>query len=198
MTTRRLALLRHGRTAWNRAGRIQGSTDEPLDAEGRAEVAEYALPHPWNAAHLWSSPLSRAAETARIVSGRDPEITPDLREMDWGSWEGQRGLDLSATPQSGFRHIEDWGWDYRPPNGETPAEVRDRLLPWLGSIAGDNLAVCHIGVMRVLLALATGWAFNGPAPFRVKRNRLFVIEDSGTGWHMAGEELIRLIRRDTE
>lgn len=198
MTTRRLALLRHGRTAWNRAGRIQGSTDEPLDAEGRAEVAEYALPDPWNAAHLWSSPLSRAAETARIVSGRDPEITPDLREMDWGNWEGQRGLDLSATPQSGFRHIEDWGWDYRPPNGETPAEVRDRLLPWLGSIAGDNIAVCHIGVMRVLLALATGWAFNGPAPFRVKRNRLFVIEDTGAGWHMAVGEPIRLIRRNTE
>ena len=36
--------------------------------------------------------------------------------------------------------------------------------------------MCHIGVMRVLLAEATGWAFNGPAPFAIKRNRLYVLE----------------------
>lgn len=193
--TRRLALLRHGRTAWNRAGRIQGSTDEPLDAEGREEVASYALPAPWEHARLWSSPLSRASETARIVAGKAPEITAGLREMDWGAWEGQRGIDLSADPESGFRHIEDWGWHYHAPNGESPADLRDRLLPWLDTLEGDNVAVCHIGVMRVLLALATGWQFSGPAPFRVKRNRLFVLERDAGRWRMACEDPVRLIRR---
>lgn len=193
--TCRLALLRHGRTAWNRAGRIQGSTDEPLDPEGRDEVAEFALPAPWDRARLWSSPLSRAAETARIVAGREPEFTSGLREMDWGDWEGQRGIDLSADTESGFRHIEDWGWHYHAPNGESPAQLHDRLRPWLDSLEGDNIAVCHIGVMRVLLALATGWQFSGPAPFRVKRNRLFVIEQDGGRWRMASADPVRLIRR---
>ncbi len=193
---RRLALLRHGRTAWNRQGRIQGSTDEPLDAEGRTEVSQFSLPGPWDAARLWSSPLGRARETARIVAGREPEITPDLREMDWGRWEGQRGVDLAADPQSGFRHIEDWGWTYRPPGGESPADLRDRLLPWVDTLTGDNLAVCHIGVMRVLLALATAWNFDGPAPFRVKRNRLFVLMDDGNGLKLQSDEPVRLVRRE--
>ncbi|MEY8837705.1 histidine phosphatase family protein, partial [Cribrihabitans sp. XS_ASV171] len=60
----RLALLRHGHTEWNRAGRIQGRSDIPLDAEARAGLAGLALPDPWNRGELWSSPLARAVETA--------------------------------------------------------------------------------------------------------------------------------------
>ena len=65
----RLALLRHGHTHWNRAGRIQGRSDIPLDDDARAELTGYELPAPWNKAALWSSPLQRASETARLVAG---------------------------------------------------------------------------------------------------------------------------------
>ncbi|MEY8840866.1 histidine phosphatase family protein, partial [Cribrihabitans sp. XS_ASV171] len=78
-----------------------------------------------------------------------------------------------------YRHIEDWSWDFRPPGGETPREVWERLRPWLEGLRGDTVAVCHIGIMRVILARAFGWAFEGPAPFKVKRNRLFVVELEG-------------------
>ena len=175
----RLALLRHGHTDWNRAGRIQGRSDIPLDNTARAELAGYALPAPWDTADLWSSPLHRAAETAQIVAGRTPQTAPELTEMNWGDWEGLRGLDLEADPTSGFRHIEDWGWDYRAPQGESPAELLTRLLPWVAQLTGDTVAVCHIGIMRVLLARAHGWDFNGPAPFRIKRNRLFILQIDG-------------------
>lgn len=175
----RLALLRHGHTSWNREGRLQGCTDIPLDDEARAALARLRLPEPWDGAALVSSPLERAVETATLVGGRAPRIAPALTEMYWGDWEGLKGADLAADPQSGFRHIEDWGWDYRPPGGESPGELRDRLRPWLLALAEDTVAVTHIGVMRIILALAHGWDFAGPPPFRIGRNRLFVVTLEG-------------------
>ena len=178
----RLALLRHGHTEWNRQGRIQGRTDIPLDDDARKQLADMALPPPWDSADLVASPLRRAVDTARLVGKRAPRIEPALIEMNWGDWEGQQRLVLDAQPDSGYRPIETWGWNYSPPCGESPAALRDRLLPWAESLDGDTLAICHIGVMRVLLAHATGWNFDGPAPFRVKRNRLYLIDISADGW----------------
>lgn len=188
----RLALLRHGHTDWNRQGRIQGASDIPLDDEARAGLAALRLPGDWAKAQLWSSPLKRAAETAELVARRAPRLAPELIEMNWGDWEGQRGLDLLATPGSGFRHIEDWGWDYHAPGGETPRDLWTRLKPWLARLDRDALAVCHIGVMRVLLACAHGWDFAGPAPFKIKRNRLYVLRLEGETLTPEGEP-IRLI-----
>lgn len=192
----RLALLRHGHTAWNRAGRIQGRSDIPLDDQAREELRGYTLPAPWDQAELWSSPLMRAAETAELAAGRPPRTAQELIEMNWGDWEGLHGLDLKADPNSGFRDIEDWGWHYRPPGGESPAEVWTRITPWLHCLTRDAVAVCHIGIMRMILARAYGWDFDGPAPFRIKRNRLFVVEMEGaslTPW----AEPVRLIQEGT-
>lgn len=176
----RLALLRHGHTEWNRAGRIQGRSDIMLDPEARSDLSQLRLPAPWDDAMLWSSPLERALDTAELVSGgQRPKAAPELIEMNWGDFEGQRGEDLIATPGSGYKHIEDWGWDFRPPNGESPREIAERLTPWLAGLEGDNLAVCHIGIMRVILALAHDWDFDDPAPFKIKRNRLFIVEIRG-------------------
>ncbi len=190
----KLALIRHGHTVWNRMGQIQGRTDIPLDAEAIAGLTNLALPVEWQNADLVSSPLQRAAQTAELIARRKPQTIAALTEMDWGDWEGKKGIDLKADPTSGFRDIEDWGWDYRPQNGESPAEVRTRLQGWLDTLQQDTVAVCHIGIMRVLLAMATGWGFQGPAPFRVKRNRLFVIDINSDGLFLNGDP-IRLIER---
>lgn len=171
----RLALLRHGHTAWNRAGRIQGRSDIPLDEDAKAGLAALTLPAGFETDEIWSSPLLRAVETGRLVTGREPTVSTALTEMNWGDWEGLRGEDLLETPNSGFRHIEDWGWDYHAPRGESPADVWARLQPWVVGRNTNTVAICHIGIMRVLLARATGWQFSGPAPFRIKRNRLYVL-----------------------
>ena len=172
-----LALMRHGRTAWNRSHRLQGRADPPLDAEGRAEFAGLRPPPPWRDARIVSSPLVRALETAEIIAGGRP-ITQDARlmEMDFGAWEGLYSQSLADDPGSGFKPIEDWGWQFRPPGGESVAELRERVAPFLREAAAAGapvLAVCHIGVMRVILAVAHGWDFDGPPPFRVKRRRLY-------------------------
>lgn len=174
-----LALLRHGHTAWNRVGRLQGRSDIPLDDTAMTDLSALALPAKWQEADLVASPLRRAVDTAALVAGRPPTVVPALIEMNWGDWEGQHGATLAADETSGFRHIENWGWDYCPPGGEPPRALRERLQPWLANLQKDTVAICHIGTMRVLLAMATGWDFDGPAPFRIKRNRLFVLSIDG-------------------
>ena len=185
----RLALLRHGRTQWNNEGRLQGRTDIPLEDASRAHLANLALPDQWRHADLLSSPLCRAIDTAQALTGRTPAIEPALLEMNWGDWEGQRGAELRADPVSGYRDLENWGWDFCPPGGETPADVRDRVLPWALALQADTLAITHIGIMRVLLACATGWNFDGPPPVPIKRDRLYILECTLAGLSFNGPPL---------
>ncbi|WP_298860798.1 histidine phosphatase family protein [uncultured Sulfitobacter sp.] len=185
----RLALLRHGHTTWNREGRVQGRSDIPLDAYAVQELGALRLPTPWDSADLWSSPLERAAHTARLVGGHAPKTDAALMEMNWGDWEGRKAAELRSDPSCDHRDIETWGWHYTPPNGESPAALHARLLPWVAQRKTNTVAVCHIGVMRVLMAHATGWNFDGLAPFAVKRNRLFVIEIRGNDWTLLPDSI---------
>lgn len=121
---------------------------------------------------------------------------PELIEMDWGRWEGQRGIDLLEDGNSGYRHVEEWGWEFQPPGGETPRCVWERVEPWLGSVKGPAVVVSHIGIMRVLLARATSWNFDGPAPFRVKRDRLYRIDVHDDGTLSYDNDPVRLIQAD--
>ena len=87
-----LYILRHGKTDWNAAHKLQGKTDIPLNEEGR-EMA-YAAAKECADIHFdvcYSSPLIRAKETAQIVlAGRDIPIITDVRleEMGFGTYEG--------------------------------------------------------------------------------------------------------------
>lgn len=110
----RLALLRHGHTAWNRAGRVQGRTDIPLDESAVAELGAQRLPAPWSSAALVSSPLERAVQTARLISAREPQTHPALMEMNWGDWEGRVAHELRTDPTCDHRDIGTWGWTYTP------------------------------------------------------------------------------------
>ena len=64
----------------------------------------------------------------------------------------------------------------------------------LSSVSGQALVVTHVGVMRVLLARATGWDFDGEAPFRVKRDRLYRIDVHGDGTLAHDHDPVRLIQ----
>src|SRR5215467_14607337 len=87
-----LLLVRHGETDWNADGRLQGQTDRPLSDFGRRQarqLAEELDGEQFEA--IYSSDLARARETAEIVSerrGLAVRLDPDLREKDWGNWEG--------------------------------------------------------------------------------------------------------------
>jgi len=136
----------------------------------------------------------RARDTAKIVAGKTPRTTDALTEQNWGAWEGQRGAELIEDPTSGYTHIENWGWDFCPPDGEPLSQVRDRTVAWAKSLERNSLAVCHIGVMRVLVATAMGWDFTGTPPFHIKRNRLYVL-NVGDTLSLASADPVRLQSR---
>ncbi len=166
-----LVLIRHGPTRWNAEKRLQGQTDEPLSPEGRDAVAGWRLP-PELAARRWLvSPLTRARETAALLGIEGPELEPRLMEMSWGEWEGRTLPDLRAELGGAMIDIENRGLDLRPPGGESPRLLQERLKPLLAEIAARGApagAVCHRGVIRAILALATGWNMLGKPPHKVK------------------------------
>jgi broad specificity phosphatase PhoE len=165
-------LIRHGPTSWNASGRIQGQTDIELSPRGRAEVRRWRLPAAWAQARVFSSPLRRARETAIILTGRTPTVDPRLSEMDWGRFQGRRLAELRAEAPGAMAANEARGLDFRPPGGESPREVCARLQAFLVELAADPrpvVAVCHKGVIRAALVVATGWDMRGRPPMRLAR-----------------------------
>ncbi len=169
-----LALIRHGPTEWNAHKRIQGSTDIPLSDDGREIVRGWKLPAEPEAFIWISSPLLRARETARILQGvlgetGAIEADPRLREMDWGDWEGERLDELRRRLGPKMAANEARGLDFRPPGGESPREMQNRLKPWLADVSKSDqpvLAVTHHGVIRAIYALANGWDMTGKRPMK--------------------------------
>jgi probable phosphoglycerate mutase len=191
-----LLTIRHGPTGWNADGRIQGRTDIPLSPEGRARVQAWRLPAGlarFDGEADWvTSPLLRAAETARLLRGladgagaADVKADDRLVEMAYGAWEGR----LRAEVEAGLRaSLGDWGHlglDFAPPGGESPRRVQARLRPFLAERAAcgrATVAVCHKGVIRALYALATGWAMTTRPPEKVRDDcaHLFSLSADGT------------------
>ena len=147
-----LLLVRHGETDWNADGRLQGQTDRPLSDFGRRQarrLADELADEELEA--IYSSDLSRARETAEIVAerlGLSVVLDPDLREKDWGTWEG-----LTAVERDRVEFA-----------GESTEEHQERILRALRRIAerhpGDGrvLVVTHGGSMRRVQTAALGWA----------------------------------------
>jgi len=162
-----LALIRHGPTAWTQENRLQGHTDVPLSVKGRETVSRWRLPPELAGCQWVSSPLSRALETARILSAATPRIEPRLKEMSYGEWEGRRLPDLRAELGEAMAENEARGLDFRPAGGESPRELQQRLSSWLAEVVladRPTVAVTHHGVVRALLSLATGWDMTGKPP----------------------------------
>jgi len=126
-----ILLARHGQTDWNREARLQGQADRPLDAVGRRQARELAASLGAEAIDVvYSSDLRRARDTAAAVAARRglPVLeVPELREKDYGSWEGLTDAEIRERyPESGFG-----GWG----DGETTEAVAARVLDALGRIA---------------------------------------------------------------
>jgi probable phosphoglycerate mutase len=171
---RPLLLLRHGATAWNELGRIQGRHDEPLSPAGRAGLAGCRVPAPWRDGEWVTSPLRRAAQTAALLGAPRVSCAAALTEMDWGEWEGCTLGELRRRDSEGMRRNEARGLDFRPPAGESPRDVCARLAAWVRELdaAGPALvAVTHKGVIRAALSLATGWDLSEDYPQRLRWER---------------------------
>ena len=176
----RLAVLRHGDTAWSVAGRIQGRTDVPLLPGISVRVPEIC-----GEMRIVTSPLARCVQTAALLGAPDAAREPRIVEMHWGEWEGDTFAALRERLGDTMRENEARGIDFRPANGESPREVRLRVKSWLRDVAAakrPTLAVTHRGVIRALLAEATGWDMLGKPPARLEWDavHLFHVDAAGT------------------
>lgn len=151
-------LIRHGETEWSRDGRHTGRTDVPLTPAGEAAARAVApVLADRRFALVLSSPLTRALRTAEIAGADGVRVDDDLREWDYGGYEGRTTSDI---------RLERPGWylwtDGVPPGdddhpGETVDQVGERADRVLARIApavedGDVLLVGHGHALRVLTA----------------------------------------------
>ena len=153
-------LARHGETTSNRERRFQGQLDVPLNETGRAQARELAASlRDEPVAALYSSPLSRARETAEIVGaalGLEPRLDDRLKEVDVGDWQERLKDDIAREDPEGWAAFGAAGEDFRFPGGESLLEQQERVIAALVDITqrGDlpALVVCHRGVIRAALA----------------------------------------------
>jgi broad specificity phosphatase PhoE len=146
-----LFLVRHGETDWNRARRIQGRTDIPLNDTGRAQATTAGrrlATRSWDG--ILASPLDRARETAVLIAAEiglgDPELVPALVERDYGEAEGMDWLEVE-------RRFPDGG---PVPGRESRRDVADRVVPALIELAMARpdaalVVVSHGGAIRSVL-----------------------------------------------
>jgi probable phosphoglycerate mutase len=177
------AVLRHAPTAWNEAGRLQGRSDPTLSQRGRAAVNHWILPDEVAGFRWLVSPQRRAIETAECLSLK-ALAEPALIEMAWGDWEGRALVDLRAADPVAIAAIEARGLDLTPPDGESPRQVQARLLPLLARLAAAGQptgAVTHKGVLRALLALATGWDMRDDPPVKLRPASVHLFELAADG-----------------
>jgi broad specificity phosphatase PhoE len=156
----RLLLVRHGETAANVAGRMQGRGDDPLTDLGRRQVRAVAEriqreAHPVTA--VYSSPLLRARHTAELIAGLlalPLQLRDGLQEMHLGQLEGVTAAELAAATPTGP--------DARYPDGESAREFVERIMGTLHGLiavhAGSTVVVVsHGGVIGTALSIwATG------------------------------------------
>lgn len=184
-----LTLVRHGETDWNSGGRIQGSTDIPLNDTGRAQARELAetlaAEYAGREVLVVSSDLSRAAETADLIAAALSTTVslrmPGLQERSYGDAEG---MDAPAFYETyGPWHAAD------VPGAETWPVVRERALAALAEAVAsapdgvDVIAVAHGALIREVILFATDGAFPREGE-RLPNCSATTFRLDGQGWEM--------------
>ena len=194
---RRFFFVRHGETAWNREGRLQGRYDALLNPLGRrqAEAAGLTLvrllgERGLDAARLAfaASPLTRTRDTMELLraglAGRLPSVAFDdrLRELSFGDWEGRTWEDLKRREPSAIAARRRDTWSFVPPGGESYAMLLERLSPWLADLAEDAVVVAHGGVARVLMHRVAALATDRATAEEVHQGRVLVFDGGAAHW----------------
>src|SRR6266545_3105627 len=166
----RLLMVRHGATLRRAEDRFSGAEGVDLSDEGRRQVgalAERLAENPIEA--IYTSPLSRARETAEILarpSGLAVTERDGLREISHGHWEGLTRQEVEARYPDEYAAWEADPFTFAPRDGESGLAVLARALPVIREIVTahpscDVLVVSHKATIRLLLASLLGFDARG-------------------------------------
>ena len=184
--------IRHGETAWNAAGRLQGAQDTALNDLGREQAVKAGpiladllardgrdksgLPYV-------SSPLLRARTTMELMRGAlelpvEHYATDDrLREIGYGKWEGFTLAEMQAADPVFFaRRLAD-KWRVAPEGGETYEAVQRRMSEWYGQVNTDTVVVAHGGTARALMVTLGFETPESAADLPIAQGAVYVFSD---------------------
>jgi probable phosphoglycerate mutase len=160
--------MRHGETDWNVEGRLQGQRDIPLNAVGYGQAVACgdilrdllarAARDPASFDYV-ASPLMRARKTMELVRAglgldvADYRLDARLAELSFGRWEGLTFAEIkrNAADVAALATREHDKWGFRPPGGESYADLLARVRQWHATLARDTVVVAHGGVARTLI-----------------------------------------------
>ncbi len=162
-------LLRHGETAWNRAGRMQGRKDSPLTQRGVGQARAMGrllatLVMEPGTVPIWCSPLGRARQSCSLICdalGRPPETVrfdDRLIEIDDGSFAGMTATEAALIDRSAWERRRRDPFRNAAPGGESCRDVFERSSAWLAAVdLGDETVIIAHGVFnRMFVAAACG------------------------------------------
>jgi probable phosphoglycerate mutase len=189
----RLCLVRHGETAWNAEGRVQGQLDIPLSATGLAQARALAgvLGREQFDA-IYSSDLSRARQTAQPTADvLKQQIVLDvrLRERHYGVFQGMTYAEAKESIPEGYERFKAKDPAYGFENGEALAAFHGRALGFVTLLTkrheGENiLVVTHGGVLEMVYRHATGRGLSTPRDFEIPNAAINRVEVEGTTWRV--------------
>jgi broad specificity phosphatase PhoE len=154
----KLYLARHGETDLNIDDRYQGSSNAPLNHAGMTQARRLAQALPAGIQHIVASPQQRALQTALTVAqarGLKVAVAPDLRERDFGAFEGLTQAEVAAR----YPALAPTGmlteWDVPPTGGETTRQVVMRVSGVLRDLQAQHadqvvLLCVHGFIIRAL------------------------------------------------
>lgn len=147
-------LFRHGAVDTD-GRRFIGQSDRPLNGEGRRQARAWRNRlegMDWRG--VYASDLDRARETAEILAGKPPTPLRELREIHLGDWEEVSMAEIRRTQPERWRERGERMDRFRPPGGESFADLQARVWPAFQALAeapGPALVVAHAGVNRAIL-----------------------------------------------
>lgn len=200
-----LLLIRHGETAWNAEGRIQGHLDSPLNDEGLAQallLGERLGDEPFE--HFYCSDLGRTLQTAQPIadrSGKRPIPEPRLRERNLGAFQGLTSADCQQRFPQDYARFHRRDPDFVVPGGESIRQIVARVSAWLDDVASRHagarvLAVTHGGVLDAAYRVASNMALDRPRDFPIYNASINCLHHDGRAWHVQSWGDISHLTRD--
>jgi broad specificity phosphatase PhoE len=188
MEPRRLILIRHGESSSNRDGILTGRAASSLTEKGKRQseqAAKFLIERFGSIDEIYSSPLKRALETARIISEKlsVPVLEDELLvEMNFGIWEGKRADELASQPEWSS-YLKD-PFHFHFPGGETPQMVKKRMEVFKEKLLSKNnwktiLVVSHYTPIVFLILGVLNYNNASRAPFYIDNASISIIQIAG-------------------
>ncbi len=189
---KRIIIVRHGETNWNRDGRFQGQLDIALNETGRAQafaVAEAVTQ--FAPTVLWSSPLMRARDTASAIAtrlGLDLHFDGQWRERGYGVLEGATYREWQDRDPKGYALYKTNDPDYAPEGGESGRAFYERSVAAFQSLAArDGETACvvtHGGVISALYRWASALPLSTPRTWEIPNTGINEFEFEQGAWRI--------------